>query len=388
MLGKDAHKIMKAVATALVLIVGAAVVLWYGNTLNSWVLGGLIGGLAALLLSIPISLTLFSYLSRRHEDMHGEDLQGQVSLAQTYEYQEAAPGRLVYVDEVEGSLYPVDSEAWNEDEEAFYAEHPAPGYLPSDQQRNSMQSRNTLKKLPAPRYSSDGPISRQLPSSTDGSGKASQGPRTTRRLPSTFSQHRSEALRAARREALRNLDDSSIEFSTHTRTSRSLPPDHPTRSLPASRRPPTTKRASRQLNSQENSQAANMYPKQPRQRSDERGMTRSERQRSAPLQDKSTNQVFPDRQLPGKNLPPGNYPQTEPINRPTPSGRLKRDVHIDEQYQDPEVTTESLQKPLVRRAPYMYEDDPLRQELSQYFDNPLVRRSSRYEMMQQDDLEE
>jgi len=59
MLGKDAHQIMKAVATALVLIVGAAVVLWYGNTLNSWVLGGLIGGLAALLISIPISLTLF-----------------------------------------------------------------------------------------------------------------------------------------------------------------------------------------------------------------------------------------------------------------------------------------------------------------------------------------
>src|SRR5579863_1538621 len=59
---------MKAVATALVLIAGAAVVLWYGNTLNSWVLGGLIGGLAALLLSIPISLTLFSYLSRRHEE--------------------------------------------------------------------------------------------------------------------------------------------------------------------------------------------------------------------------------------------------------------------------------------------------------------------------------
>ena len=47
---------MKAVAVALVLIAGAAVVLWYGNTLNSWVLGGLIGGLAALLLSIPISL--------------------------------------------------------------------------------------------------------------------------------------------------------------------------------------------------------------------------------------------------------------------------------------------------------------------------------------------
>src|SRR5437588_8731709 len=63
---------MKAVATALVLIAGAAIVLWYGNTLNSWVLGGLIGGFGALLLSIPISLVLFSYFSR-HCDEHLEE---------------------------------------------------------------------------------------------------------------------------------------------------------------------------------------------------------------------------------------------------------------------------------------------------------------------------
>src|SRR5690242_504616 len=65
---KRSTALKKAVATALVLIAGAAVVLWYGNTLNSWVLGGLIGGFAALLLSIPISLTLFTYLSHRHEE--------------------------------------------------------------------------------------------------------------------------------------------------------------------------------------------------------------------------------------------------------------------------------------------------------------------------------
>src|SRR6266568_3355430 len=128
MLGKDAHQIMKAVATALVLIVGAAVVLWYGNTLNSWVLGGLIGGLAALLISIPISLTLFSYLSRRHEDAHGEEIQGRVSLAQAYEYRDDAPGRAAYADEVEGSLYAVDNEPWDGDEEAFDSRRLAPGY--------------------------------------------------------------------------------------------------------------------------------------------------------------------------------------------------------------------------------------------------------------------
>ena len=106
---------MKAVATALVLIVGAAVVLWYANTLNSWVLGGLIGGLAALLISIPISLTLFSYLSRRHEEAHAEEIQGRVSLSQAYEYRNNAPGQAAYADEVEGSLYAIDNESWDED---------------------------------------------------------------------------------------------------------------------------------------------------------------------------------------------------------------------------------------------------------------------------------
>lgn len=57
----------KAVPLALVLIAGAAVILWFGNRLNSWILGGLIGGLASLLLSIPISLALFSYFARQQD---------------------------------------------------------------------------------------------------------------------------------------------------------------------------------------------------------------------------------------------------------------------------------------------------------------------------------
>src|SRR5579883_626713 len=112
---------MKAVATALVLIVGAAVVLWYANTLNSWVLGGLIGGLAALLISIPISLTLFSYLSHRHEDARREEERhSRISLAQSDEYQDDVSGMTAYVNEVEGSLYAVDDGLWPEDERASY----------------------------------------------------------------------------------------------------------------------------------------------------------------------------------------------------------------------------------------------------------------------------
>jgi hypothetical protein len=38
----------------------------------------------------------------------------------------------------------------------------------------------------------------------------------------------------------------------------------------------------------------------------------------------------------------------------------------------------SLKNPLVRRPPYLYEDDPLRKELSRQIDaEPLVRRTTR-----------
>jgi hypothetical protein len=43
------------------------------------------------------------------------------------------------------------------------------------------------------------------------------------------------------------------------------------------------------------------------------------------------------------------------------------------------MMTGNLKTPLVRRAPYLYEDDPLREELAQQIDGgPIVRRSSRY----------
>src|SRR5215472_2258635 len=65
---KGSSALRKVVPLALVLIAGAAVILWFGSQLNSWVLGGLIGGLASLLLSIPISLALFSYFARQHDE--------------------------------------------------------------------------------------------------------------------------------------------------------------------------------------------------------------------------------------------------------------------------------------------------------------------------------
>src|SRR5579875_661748 len=84
---------MRAAAVAFVLVAGAAVVLWFGNTLNSWVLGGLIGGLAALLLSIPISLSLFSFLSRRHDEYFRAELQARMALETAHQLPSPLPTR-------------------------------------------------------------------------------------------------------------------------------------------------------------------------------------------------------------------------------------------------------------------------------------------------------
>src|SRR5258708_799798 len=126
---------MKVVATALVLIAGAAVVLWYGNTLNSWVLGGLVGGVAALLLRIPISLTPFAYISRRHEDrLAAEAQKEEVTLAQmNYQAIPMLPrsmrrGSIVDTFEVENSLLAPESNMWDEEEylRTVYSEHNPP----------------------------------------------------------------------------------------------------------------------------------------------------------------------------------------------------------------------------------------------------------------------
>jgi hypothetical protein len=58
-----------------------------------------------------------------------------------------------------------------------------------------------------------------------------------------------------------------------------------------------------------------------------------------------------------------------------PSRRQQFEPETD--FLNPPLTNGNIKKPLVRRAPYMYEDDPLRQELSQQVEGPITRRSSR-----------
>src|SRR6266487_1757941 len=129
---------MRVAAVALVVIVGAAVVLWFGNTLNSLVLGGLIGGLAALLVSIPISLTLFSYFSRRHDEQIKAEAQEEMALAQL--------GSYVY--EADDYMLSAEEE-WSEEDNYYQAPKarnlpvPAPyPRLPAARQNQSPTSEN------------------------------------------------------------------------------------------------------------------------------------------------------------------------------------------------------------------------------------------------------
>ncbi|MBE3557801.1 MAG: hypothetical protein IMW89_01060 [Ktedonobacteraceae bacterium] len=369
---------LKAGATALVLIAGAAVVLWYGNTLNSWVLGGLIGGLAALLLSIPISLMLFSALARRHDERLREEAQVAVSFPHVDHHPEMLSSRVV------------SSTSYEEQ---------GPQYLPAESYDEAWQLRaaQAVRNLPAPAPSHRLPVAserqhtgtsltdRLAPSPSQMQGKSASGRRITRKIcypgipgyetGSSRSLYQSAALRAARQEVARQFEGTDIEeIPTHLSrrpVSRSLDqalPEweqrakRPSRQLP----PPPLQPEPRQSSydtapSGPSEQPPNMYPRRPRQRAP-----------NAPnAQDEHTTTTA--------RLARNPMPQTDYLNRP---GQF---TEMDEQDLDLPATTGSLQRPLLRRAPYMYEDDPLREELARQFDGPITRRSSRLEVSQQED---
>lgn len=363
---------MRAVAVALVLIAGAAVVLWFGNMLNSWVLGGLIGGFAALLLSIPISLTLFSYLARRHDDRSYAEAQKEFTLVQDYDVVPRT-SRAAY--EIESYVLPVEDEWAEEDDRRRYTARDLPvppsRRLPATAQsrgaKNLSPQRDTLSRTVRPSsrpldvWSSDEvperrPSSRRSPS---GETKSNRG-----RL-------QSEALRAARQEAAQQYIDEDIE-ELPMPSSRRLSPDHPGRT-----------RLSSQPLSSEQEQPALRRPYRPLEERTRKATGRQRpsdelHPRSPYGEDKSTDdESFGPAEVQTEYLPQ-NYPRTEPMN-PRKTGPLNRRPRLGEHLQESEQgrSTGDLRRPHVRKAPYMYEDDPLRQELSQHLDPPVVRRSSR-----------
>ena len=359
---------MKAVAAALVLVVGAAVVLWYGNTLNSWVLGGLIGGLAALLLSIPISLTIFSFLSRHHDQRS----RSREEYEPVYEYPEV-PER------VARSVYVVDEdrprgrpEVWGEEnewyedereEEDFYDRTQSARRFPAQPRLPAPNQQRPVPRLPAPQPRT-GNSTRQLSQTTRHLPERNmQNPRqspprekeiTSRRptqqrmnytghpgyQPETQqqSQMRSQALRMARLEAAQQREEDDIEELPSQRSRRS-PGPRLSRAL-----------SEQQYDEQDVSQrvqpGAKQYPRRPRR-----------------IVDASQDDESQFLAQPGENTTrrPLQRQQTEP----------------ETDFLDPSMMNDNIKKPLIRKAPYMYEDDPLRQELSQQVEGPITRRSSR-----------
>ena len=399
---------MRAAAVALVLIVGAAIVLWYANTLNSWVLGGLIGGLAALLLSIPISLALFSYLSRRHEDQ----LQAleQEELARVQEEEEAYDYDYDYGQlpaEVETDVYLMP--AVEEREQRIAGRNlpppvlPAPSVprLPAARQypkaQQSVISENQHYRQGANDYLAE-PVRQQRPVQAAHAQERTQGnqlPARRQAAPkavrypgfpgyqgsSQRGYHQTMALRAARLEATREqeLDTEIIP----TNSSKRLPSVRPNQTV--AKIPKT----SRQLQTQQ--QAPQHYrPKQTVEGSSVPGG----RNRALPRANETTTSGTDSYRMQEAETDQlgTHYPQTGQIRRQNQSpqtgqtGQTTRNPQVQSQPRNPDRVSGSLQHPLVRRAPYMYEDDPLRQELAQQIDTTGVRRrSSRYQEYENDE---
>ncbi len=377
---------MKAVAVALVLIAGAAVVLWYGNTLNSWVLGGLIGGLAALLLSVPISLTLFSYLSKRHDERLQAEEQEGVALARENDYPNIPPRLTRRSREVEGYVITDDTpeDVW-QDEESYAPRQPRALPAPAQQRqgtaRREQGSRNS-EKLPVPQQSTHVPSERIQ--QVRPKGKETTVLRSTTKkmnVPgyeptSSLSYHRSEALRTARLEAVQQQQDDDVEV---------LPTNSPKREL--SIRP-------NQALAKQNKQTTSIRPPRPSKQLPQQPPTPQPRpvrrvvdsnpsqhnggRYSLPLNDNDDNFATSQRVEPRTDDISHQFPQTGPIRRSSQTGQPTRSAQERDHRSEGENTTGNVNRPLVRRAPYMYEDDPLRQELAQQLDAPTVRRSSRF----------
>ncbi len=346
---------MRAAAAALVLIIGAVVILIFANTLNSWVLGGLIGGLAALLISIPISLFLFTILARRHD----EELQAlqqeleEMALAGELEYE--------YADVYEADAYLLP------DEEELYDKPgsrklPDTRGLPAAGQSYASHQRSGNKGY------------RQPPQARGRGTPVYQHPHDRRQLTSSVhevnakrSRFQTAALRAARREAEQEFDD--VEVVPTNSPYKRVSPARPSQPLTEQPTRSGQPRPTRQLPPQQQTGTRRSMPP---------GEAYSDR---TPRTDALS--LRPGEPQTDRLRDP--YLRTDPVRLPPQTGQILRTPQLGEQLRDPDVITGSLKNPLVRRAPYMYEDDPLREELAQQIDGPIVRRSSRYLHFEQDE---
>jgi hypothetical protein len=398
--------VMKAAAVALILIIAATVVLWFGNTLNSWVLGGLLGGLAAILLSIPISLILFSYLSSRQNEQLKAQEREDAARAQMYEEPEEFVEEEVY----DADAYVLSSEQAEYEEMERYRmgmiqEPASPLYpqLPAAGQSQASASPRSQAQQRSIMYPRQAIQSQALPP-TRGKGAAAQRAANNGRVyypgfpgyqaNSMRARQQTAALRAAQREATRQYNDVEV-LPTSTSQLKKLPTGRASQPLAEQPGRSAMPRTSRQLQQQQTTnqnarrrvvdttlaQRASMGNRLPgggESFANRRGSTDALRMRQNEPQ---TDQLGRNNPRTGQMRNSFQTPQTDKIGRSSQqqTGQMTRNPQLSERRRNPDVITGSLKNPLLRRAPYMYEDDPMRQEFAQQLDPPAVRRSSRFE---------
>lgn len=385
---------MRIAAVALVLIVGAAIVLAFANTLNSWVLGGLLGGLAAILLCIPISLAIFMVLTRRHEAR-------QHAAEEERALEEARLAEELYEDELmvyeaEGYALPIEEEQfWPDTRARNLPANPRPpvsGYLslpPANQEADFYEEdeeplpRRDPRNYPRqPRYParSLAPHNEMKPPSPPVTG-------TTRR-PATRSlaQHQSTALHRARQEALQQQKQAQKRAASDSLV----------------RRPQGSRSSSTQRPRTSHSLHAPEYRSQ-RSRAEDEYDSRQLSTRSSWEEDEETARPFSTEELrerypqyPRRPAYPRN-PRAARSHEADPwTGELGDEEEWEEEprsrrsrRRDPERLSGNLRNPLVRRAPYLYEDDLLSEEFARQLDNdhPITRRSSLYDHYLDDENE-
>lgn len=369
---------MRVAALAMVLIFGAAVILVFANTLNSLVLGGLIGGMAALLISIPISLSLFTILSRRHDQKLQALQQEEMGYADLDENGYA-------------EVYETDFYVLREDEE-YYNEPvnrrmPDVRALPAAGQSQASTNRTFNERTGRYPQGSRRPSQAFQQSSGRGTPRLDNANRRQQRrsayeVNAMRSRFQTAALRAARREAAQQFDDMEV-LPTHSK-------------VPYKRVPPW--RSSQPLSEQSTrSRQARPESELPQQQAANPNGSR----RGRGIDTTSDLQYGTRRSMSsGEDSAVTRTPQTESLTmgelnteqlrgryRRPQTDQIGRNPQVGEQVRNPDMITGSLKNPLVRRAPYMYEDDPLREELAQQLDGgPIARRSSLF--AQSEDEEE
>ncbi len=370
---------MRAAAAAIVFILGAAVILVFANSLNSWVLGGLIGGLAALLISIPISVMLFTVLSRHH-DLKLQTLHQEL-------------GEMGYVNLDENGYEEVyEADAYVLSDEEYYNQTvnrrmadvralPAAGqsYASAHREINERMGRSTQSsRRPSqalPQGRGQGTPTRDL------SSERRQVSRSMHEVNAMRSRFQTAALQAARREA-QQLDDVDV-IPTHTQApNKSVSQGRTSQSLGGQSGSSRQARPPSDLPRQQRTAHPNGFQRSLDTTSGQQNRARqpsSSGELSSTHRPPQTDSLHTDELQSDKFRNRSSYPETDNLRVHPQTGQMVRNPQLGQPQRNSDMMTGNLKTPLVRRAPYLYEDDPLRQELAQQIDEePIVRRSSRH----------